>query len=130
MIGITPLSFHKNVQSSSMVFPLAIFKSKEDRDEIKRVLSPLIDEMKLLVSVPLEIPVNGQSPVLHQIHWILVTDLKMAWQLFDLKRGACMLCKCTTVTDRAAGASVYRTFEREFVPGALLFDGVCVQGIN
>jgi len=199
MVGITPLSFTKNVQSADFVFPLAIYKGNETRDEIKVALQPLIEELRKLQSIPLTInpesfskcaqgtvsvaselpnttspassqpdidqsqpdtgksqpdsvtqqpnteqpqpdidqtqPDTGQSQpgqpkiVEHKIFWVLVTDLKMAWELFDLQRGACMLCNCSEPGDRTdGGPTLFRTFERVFAEGDFLFSGISSRG--
>lgn len=119
MVSITPVSLGSvNIQSSATVFPLAIFKGNENRDELKEKLQPLINEFADVRSV-------GD----HQIEWLTVTDLKAAWEFFSLPKGSCVFCNCTTVSDRSeiSAASKHHTFERKIDPSNVLFPTVAIH---
>ena len=119
VVGITPMSFGKKVQSVNMVFPIAIYEGSEDRKELKNVLSKLITEINNLRSIKINDTIQD-----HRIDWIMVNDLKMTWELFSLPKGACPYCCCTTAEDRAnfKKLSSFKTFTRKYKKGDLLFN--------
>lgn len=153
MLGITPLSIGVNIQSSSMVFPLAIFKAKEDRDVLKQILQPLFDELEAISAHPISFSVSttdvhqqsvsfqvhspNEQPTdrsfkTHQFHWVMVADLKISWQLFNVPKGGCMFCNCTSVDDRVekCNTSHTSTFSRQYTAEDILFPNISITGMK
>jgi len=57
----------------------------------------------------------------HKLNFILVADLKSAWSLFNLERGECMFCNCSSVGDRTEYKKHYKTYSRKFKKEELVF---------
>lgn len=104
VVGITPLSFSQQIQSSRLVFPVAIFSGKESEGTFAKFEKIVQDAMNIA-----EHGIAG-----HQIKWIHIADLKALWISLDLPRGSCPFCSCSSVADRSAkhGAGRYVTWSR------------------
>ena len=113
-MAITPLFDGLNIQSTKLVFPIGIYEGDESTEEMRNAFGSIIEELK-------DKTITRGDGSIHKLTFVTVADLKSGWSLYNLKRGECMFCKCSTVGDRTVAPSSYKIFTRTYKDEDFLF---------
>jgi len=91
-----------------IMFLLEKKTGREERKELELALEELAENLQF-INFTVE-----EKVIHHKIEWILVSDLKMTWELFSLCKGACPYCNCTSTAQRAEKIHNHRAYSRRY----------------